>query len=222
MWLQSGGLWDKPTPELSQTMDYNKHMNRGKESCVKICVSGAAETDCCGKDALQVAERVGAAIAKNGCVMMDGATTGFPHEAAKGAKRAGGVVIGFSPALDEGEHVKRYGLPLEHRDVIIYTGFGYAGRNLILTRAADAVVVGCGRMGTVNEFTHAFEDRKPIGVLEGEWKTDELLKSVLENSSRAKEMEGKIIFETDPDVLVAKLVEAVKNERMANGSANVK
>jgi predicted Rossmann-fold nucleotide-binding protein len=106
--------------------------------------------------------------------------------------------------------------------MIVYTGFGYAGRNLILTRAADAVVVGCGRIGTVNEFTHAFEDKKPIGVLVGAWDTDELLKFVLEDSHRAKEMEGKIIFESDPRILVEKLVEIVKKEKMTGGPVDVK
>ena len=62
--------------------------------------------------------------------------------------------------------MKRYQLPVNYLDLIVYTGFGYSGRNLILTRSADAVIIICGRIGTLNEFTVAFEDRKPIGVLE--------------------------------------------------------
>jgi len=84
---------------------------------------------------------------------------------------------------------------------------------LILTRAADAVIVGRGRMGTINEFTIAFEDRKPIGVLEGEWETDEFIKSLLEKSHRAEEMKGKIIFSDNPKELVAKLIEVIKKGR---------
>ena len=197
-------------------------MDKNGGSNVKICVSGAADTEFCSEAAFRAAENIGSAIAESGCIMIDGATTGFPHWASKGAKQAGGMVIGFSPAISEREHVERYGLPLDYRDMIVYTGFGYSGRNLILTRAADAVVVGCGRIGTVNEFTHAFEDKKPIGVLMGEWDTDELLKFILEDSHRAKEMEGKIIFEADPKTLVQKLVDIVRKEKAAGGPANVK
>jgi len=197
-------------------------MDKNGDSHIKICVSGAAETEFCNEAALRAAESIGRAIAENGCIMIDGATTGFPHWASKGAKQAGGMVIGFSPAISEKEHVDWYHLPLDYRDMIVYTGFGYSGRNLILTRAADAVVVGCGRMGTINEFTHAFEDKKPIGVLVGEWDTDELLKFILKDSHRAQEMEGKIIFESDPEILVRKLVDIVRQEKSAGGPANVK
>ena len=59
--------------------------------------------------------------------------------------------------------------------MIIYTGFNYSGRNLLLVRSSDAVIFGCGRMGTLNEFTITFEDKKPIGILQGEWETDDFI-----------------------------------------------
>ena len=180
----------------------------------KICVSGAAETGQCGQTALDMAEELGKEIVRQGAVLINGATTGFPYWAAKGAKAAGGIVVGISPADSEMEHVKTYQLPLDYQDLVIYTGFGYSGRNLILTRAADAVIVGCGRMGTLNEFTIAFEDKKPIGILEGEWETDELLKDMLEKSHRAEEMKDKIVFSNDPKELVAKLIEIIKKEKI--------
>ncbi|MBU2101175.1 hypothetical protein KKH05_00390 [Patescibacteria group bacterium] len=197
-------------------------MIENKQNNIKICVSGAAETGHCTEKAFEAGEAVGVAIAKAGCILLDGATTGFPYWAAKGAKQANGMVVGFSPALSEKEHVKRYELPLEYRDMIVYTGLGYSGRNLILIRAADAVVIGCGRMGTINEFTHAFEDQKPIGVLEGDWETDELLRLIIEKSNRAEEMKDKIVFESDPEKLISRLVEIVKKEKAAGGPADIK
>ena len=108
-----------------------------------------------------------------------------------GANEANGISIGFSPAGTEKEHVKVYRLPMDMFDVIVYTGFGYAGRNLLLTRASDAVITICGRMGTLNEFTVAFEDKKPLGVLEGSGgtadKIDYLLKGDFSNSVNAGE-----------------------------------
>lgn len=179
----------------------------------KICVSGAAETSHCGEDAFSIAEELGREIVRHNAVLVEGATTGFPHWAAKGAKEEGGIVVGFSPASGEKEHIEYYGLPIDYHDLIVYTGFNYSGRNLILTRAADAVVIGCGRMGTVNEFTIAFEENKPIGILEGEWETDEVLKMLIEKSHRAKEREGKIIYAKDPKILLDKLIGVIEKSK---------
>jgi uncharacterized protein (TIGR00725 family) len=194
-------------------------MTAGDHPKYKICVSGAAETSHCGQAAFHLAEELGREIVRHGAILIDGATTGFPYWAAKGAKSEGGIVMGVSPAASEREHVQVYGLPLDHHDSIMYTGFGYSGRNLLLTRLADAVIVGCGRMGTINEFTIAFEDGKPIGVLEGEWETDEVFKTLVEKSHRAEEMKNKIVYAKEPKALLDKLVELVKVEKVKNGAA---
>ena len=179
----------------------------------KICVSGAAETGHCGPDAFEIAEELGKEIVRHDAVLVTGATTGFPYWSAKGAKSEGGIVMGLSPATTEKEHVKNFQLPTDYHDLIIYTGFNYSGRNLLLVRSADAVIFGCGRMGTLNEFTITFEDKKPIGILQGVWETDELFKTLIEKSHRAKEMEGKIVFDSDPKKLLDKLVELIKKEK---------
>lgn len=186
----------------------------------KICVSGAAETDHCGEEAVQKAEELGKEIIRHGAVLVDGATTGFPFWASKGAKMENGIVIGLSPAETEKEHVNFYKLPTDYHDFIIYTGSGYAGRNLLLTRTADAVIVGCGRMGTINEFTIAFEDKKPIGILEGKWETDEVLRLLLEKSHREQELSGKIVYSSDPKELLDKLVEIIEREKRNNHNHN--
>lgn len=182
----------------------------------KICVSGAAETGHCGKEAFAVAEELGREIVRHGCVLVEGATTGFPFWTAKGAKEEGGIVVGFSPAVSENDHVNVYNLPTDYHDIIVYTGFNYSGRNLLLTRAADAVIVGCGRMGTLNEFTIAFEDGKPIGILEGGWDTDEILKGLIEKSHRAEERKGKIVYAKDPKTLLDNLIKIIEEEKKNN------
>jgi hypothetical protein len=177
----------------------------------KICVSGAAETSHCGEEAFKVAEELGREIIRHGAVLVDGATTGFPFWAAKGAKLEGGTVVGVSPADSKKEHIQTYKLPVDYHDIIMYTGHGYSGRNLLLTRMADAVVVGCGRMGTLNEFTIAFEDKKPIGILEGEWVTDEVIKMIIDKSFRGEEMRERIAFDSDPKALLDKLIAIISN-----------
>lgn len=177
---------------------------------LKLCVSGAAETGHCGPNALELAKELGREIARANAVLITGATTGFPLWASIGAKEEGGFSIGLSPAASEREHIELYKLPVDYLDVIEYTGFGYSGRNLLLTRSSDAVFVGCGRIGTINEFTVAFEDRKTIGILEGDWETDEVIKMILEKAHRPND---KIIFDSDPKALVARVIELVKQEK---------
>lgn len=179
---------------------------------IKICVSGAAETTHCGSDALEKAKELGREIIRHGAVLVSGATTGFPLWTAMGAKEEGGISIGLSPASTEREHVEKYELPLEYQDLIIYTGFGYSGRNLLLTRSSDSVIVGCGRMGTLNEFTIAYEDNKPIGILQGDWQTDELIDEMIKKSHRGP---GKVIFDSDPKRLIERIIELVKKDKIS-------
>ena len=179
----------------------------------KIAISGAAETSHCGEGVLELTKEIGRQIVLQGGVLITGATTGAPYWGAIGAKEAGGFVIGLSPGGSEQEHVKKYHLPLDYHDMIIYTGFGYSGRNLLLTRSADGVIVSCGRMGTLNEFTIAFEDNKPIGILTSpNWKTDDIIKNIIEEAHRGS---GKVVYDDDPKRLVEKVIELVKKEKIA-------
>jgi len=181
---------------------------------LKLCVSGAAETGHCGLGAFEKGKELGREIARQGGILTTGATTGFPFWSATGAKEEGGISIGFSPASTEEEHLQFYKLPLDYMDVMVYTGFGYSGRNLILTRSADAVFIGCGRIGTINEFTVAYEDGKPIGILEGDWETDEVLKYIMKASNRVND---KIIFDSDPKRLVEKVIAKVLLDKASRG-----
>jgi uncharacterized protein (TIGR00725 family) len=177
---------------------------------VKIGVSGSADTRYSGLDAFEKAKELGREIAKHGAIINTGATTGFPLYAAMGLKDECGFSIGFSPAADEREHMETYKLPLDYMDVIVYTGFGYSGRDLLLVRSSDAVVIGPGRIGTLNEFSVAFEDHKPIGVLEGSWKTDEFLRDIIEAAHRPN---PNILFDSDPKILVERLIEMVQKQK---------
>jgi len=186
-------------------IDWSKYQPR-----YKICVSGAAETGHCAKDAHQKAMEIGREIAKRGMILVTGATTGIPYWSAKGAKEEGGMVIGLSPAASEEEHVDKYHLPLDYHDLIIYTGFDYSGRNLLLTRSSDAIISICGRMGTLNEFTIGFEDNKPIGVLEGTGGTADMLRDIISKTHRGP---GKVVFSHDPKKLLDLIGTYLKNGR---------
>jgi len=187
-----------------------RHIKYHRKTRYKICISGAAETGHCSMDTLQKAEELGREIAKQNIVLLTGATTGTPYWAAKGAKSAGGLVIGFSPASSEAAHVKTYRLPIDYHDDIVFTGFEYSGRNWILTRSADAVIIICGRIGTLNEYTAAFEDNKPIGVLETTGGTADYIRDILEKSYRGFR---KTVFSPDPKELLKLVMQQVEEHK---------
>jgi len=175
----------------------------------KICVSGASITGHCTPDTLNRAEELGRYLAEQDIVTVTGATTGVPYWVAKGASEAGGTVIGISPAASKVHHVKTYHLPIDYHDLIIYTGFGYAGRDLLLVRSADAVINLCGRIGTLNEFTAAFEDDKPIGILT---KTGGVADRIEDLVNNAHVNTSKIVYDDDPKKLLEKVLELIKAE----------
>ena len=176
-----------------------------------ICVSGAAGGPVVTQAAMDKAKDIGREIVRHGCVLVTGATTGIPYAAAQGAKELGGISIGLSPASSERDHIRHYHLPTRYFDLIIYTGFDYSGRNLLLTRASDAVIVINGRIGTLNEFTIAFEDRKPIGVLIESGGSADLIKGIVKAAQKGA---GKIIYHNEPKVLVEKVLALVRKEKL--------
>ena len=177
----------------------------------QICVSGGAEGKS-AQNAYSLAREVGQAIAKRGHVLITGATSGVPFEAAKAAKKAGGSNIGFSPAGTEIEHAKNYRLPMDPKifDHIIFTEAGYAGRNLLMVRSSDATIMIDGRMGTLNEFTAAYEEDEIVGVLEGSGGTADLVRNIIKVADKGLR---KVIFDTDPERLVEKVIERIKKEK---------
>src|SRR3990167_5944181 len=168
------------------------------------CAVGGKDCGICSPDVQIRSEELGREIVRQGGILI----TGAPYAAAKGAKEEGGVSVGISPAATYASHVKSYRLPTDYFDFIIYTGFHYSGRNLILTKAADAVIVACGGYGTLNEFTIALEDERPIGVLTGTGGISDHLKDLLEKvDDPHKHGTGRVFFSNNPKELIQKLVE---------------
>lgn len=168
-----------------------------------ICVSGAAAGETV-RDSADLAEATGAAIGHRGHILTTGATIGLPYHAARGAKKAGGMSIGFSPASSLREHLRKYRLPNDNFDFINFTGLNYVGRDLYLIQSSDAVITVGGRFGSLHEFTSALEAHKPCGVLLGSGGTADLIPSLMEQLDPP---EGDlVVFDTDPDKLVHKII----------------
>jgi uncharacterized protein (TIGR00725 family) len=177
----------------------------------QICISGAARGDSIetGKELVDQAARE---VVRQGHLVITGATRGLPYYGAKAAKEEGGddiTSIGFSPATSRLAHVKKYRLPLDVFDTVLFTGFEYTGRNLLLVRSCDAMLMVGGRIGTLNELTIAIEERKPVGVLLGSGGMTEEVESVLKAAKRAR---TGIIFDHDPITLVHRLLDLVESK----------
>jgi len=184
-------------------------MTKEKSYKYSICISGAAAGETVVQDA-ELAQRLGAAIARAGHIVTSGATVGLPFYGAKGAKEAGGMSIGFSPANTVREHLRKYRLPYEYFDFINYTGMAYVGRDLYLVQSSDAVVQVGGRMGSLHEFTSALEARKPVGVLLGSHGAADLipqLMEILEPPAHAL-----VVYDDSPERLVEKIVAILDKE----------
>ena len=108
--------------------------------------------------ALRYAEEVGRLVAERGGVLVSGGLSGVMEAASRGAKSGNGLVIGVLPGFD-----KRDANP--YVDIAITTGMGWM-RNTLTVRAADAVIMISGGIGTLNELTVAYE-LKPTIILEG-------------------------------------------------------
>jgi len=133
---------------------------------VKIGVMGSAEVAANAAIA-EAARALGEAIARSDSILLTGATTGVIHLVGKTAREAGAFHIGISPGENYRQHVDTFKLPTDAADAIIYTGFGLKGRNVVLIRSCDIVVFIAGSIGSLNEFTIAYDEGKIIGCLSG-------------------------------------------------------
>ena len=148
------------------------------------------------------AAALGRAIAERDVILLTGATTGLVYTVGRAAHDAGALHIGISPAHDEREHAERFNLPTGACDAIIYTGFGLKGRNVVLVRSCDVVLFIAGSIGSLNEFTIAYDEAKVIGCLVGTGGVADEAEHLIE--SFQKPTKASVFYDDDP----VKLLEA--------------
>jgi len=180
---------------------------------IKIGVMGGSSSELGGPEAAQTliekAEALGRAIAKRDIILFTGATTGIVYVVCKTAHDEGAFHIGISPATNLEEHTEKYKLPVDACDALVYTGFGLKGRNVVLVRSCDIVLLISGAMGTLNEFTIAHDEGKTIGCLTGTGgvadETGALVKKF------GKRTGARVFTNDDPNKLLDLCLEALEN-----------
>jgi uncharacterized protein (TIGR00725 family) len=162
-------------------------------------------------DVMKRAYRLGQEIARRGNVLVTGACPGIPHESVKGAKNAGGFVVGVSPALNFKQHIVDYQSPTMGYDAIVYTGSGLMGREIENIRSCDVVIFAGGRSGTLGEFAIAYDESKVIGILLDTGGITEHLESII--PLLQKDTGSVVVYNPDPAELLDKL-EKVYTEKL--------
>jgi len=175
---------------------------------LNIGICGESGDNVCGVEAYDNAKILGNEIAKNKAILITSATEGFSLWSSIGAKEENGFVVSISPAANKKEHEEVYRLSDEYTDLMIFSGFGFPGRDLLFIRSCDAIVIGCGQRDLIYQFSLAMHSNKPIGVLEGDWYACNAIKIIMSETDKNN---NNVIFEKDPKILVDKLIEKIKN-----------
>ena len=106
-----------------------------------------------------LAEELGAAIARKGWILLNGARNeGIMAASARGASREGGFVVGVHPGHRESMDVA------PHLDLVIFSSIGFA-RNAINAQSSSVLIALPGGAGTLNEVAFAETFRVPTILL---------------------------------------------------------
>jgi uncharacterized protein (TIGR00725 family) len=158
--------------------------------------------------AISKAKELGGEIGKRGYILINGACPGIPDVAAVAAKEEGALAIGISPAFSEYEHVNEYMSP-HHHDILIFTGLGFMERDIINIRSCDAIILISGGIGSLNEFTIAYDEGRPLGILTNSGGISNSIPHIVEELCHRK-VPPNMVFDDDPKELLNKLEVAIK------------
>ena len=93
--------------------------------------------------------------------------------------------------------------------MILYTGQGLMYRDIANIRFSDAIIILGGGIGTLNEFTVAFDEGRYIGVLTSTNGISTHIKKIIKDANR--ETGGRVFFEEDPKKLIQCIIHALEN-----------
>ena len=117
----------------------------------------------CPDATARLCEDVGRGLAQAGFVLVTGGMHGAMEAASRGARAAGGTVVGILPGTDRGG-------ANPYSDVTVVTGVGHA-RNLAVVASADVVVAVGGEWGTLSEIGLAGVLGRPVVLVAG-WRLE--------------------------------------------------
>jgi len=178
-----------------------------------IAVYGSATSNI-DPETLKKSREIGALIAKNNHIIITGRCPGIPHEAAKSAYKEGGKTIAYSPATGLEQH-KKINFPTDCTTQFVFIPKDYKNernieickkyRNISSVSACDAAIIISGRIGTLNEFTIAYDLGKTIGILQNTGGITIHIQNLTKHLN--KKTDAKIIYSKEPEDLVSIVLE---------------
>lgn len=106
----------------------------------------------------QLCLNLGEVLAREGYTIVCGGRDGVMELVSKGARKAGGNIIGVLPVGEEGN---------PYLTVRIKTPFDNVTRSLVLVHTSDVVISMGGEIGTAIEVLIAYAKGKPVVLFEG-------------------------------------------------------
>ena len=174
----------------------------------KIGVYGSGKDE--STDVVEAARAIGKAIAQSNCITITGSCPGIPHEALVSAKEHNGFTVGVSPAASIQEHKEKFGFPVEKFDLLLFTGFGKKGRNVVSVLTCDAAIFISGGSGTLNEFTIAYDEGKVCGILLNTGGMTSIVEELEKNIIGGRKNSGTIIYDSDPEKLIKRVIQKLE------------
>lgn len=151
------------------------------------------------EEILRMSAEVGRSIAGAGAVVLTGGTSGVMEAVSRGAKEAGGLVVGILPGTETS-------VANSYVDIPITTGMGFDYRSMVLIHSSDAIIMVSGGIGTLLELSTAYMRQKPVVVLESSGGWAERIKQVayegLHLDPRRENYPVHLDFATEPQEAV--------------------
>jgi len=146
----------------------------------------------CSRLEAELAEQVGAELARRGATLICGGLGGVMAAACKGARSAGGTTVGILPG-NRREDANPY------VDIPIVTTLGEA-RNVIVVCSGQAVIAIAGKYGTLSEIAYALRNSIPVVGL-NTW-----------SLSKDGQMDGSVIVAQNAREAVDKALAAIESK----------
>jgi hypothetical protein len=184
--------------------DPEKYVSNAPGRTLAVGVMGSA-SGTLSPEQIRLSRELGRAIASEKFGLITGACPGLPYETCLGFREIGGFSVGISPALSEEEHIHRYHSPTDLYDMIIFTGSGLMGREVINIRSSDFVIILGGHSGTLGEFSIAYDEGKLIGIVDGTGGITEIIDEIVKTVDKATG--STILRDGDPKQLLDRMID---------------
>lgn len=168
---------------------------------------------------IQKSEWIGKTLVNCDINIATGASIGFSHLIAVAAKKKGAKLTGYSPAKNSFLHQKQPdNASINDFDELYFNGNGFTARSLNFLTSVDAIIMLAGRIGTLSEFTIAFEEGIPVFILKGFGGVSDHIEQILYLTK--KNSRANISVTLDQKDMINKLTKFLNTNYYKTGAKN--